>query len=140
MLSSRCKQTDVTGHDSPGPYASQPQRLCLAICEYIPKTKATSTLPWTVPSPAEKRGGLGKGLTTLSRKTKQIVTKTSTKGTLLNLGEGGPPGESTTPCSESRKETTSPIPFLSSKKISKIGTWNVRTMFEANKAGQIARE
>jgi len=26
------------------------------------------TLPWTVPSPAEKRGRLGKGLTTLSRK------------------------------------------------------------------------
>ena len=100
----------------------------------IPKT-----LPWTVPSPAEKRGGLGKGLTTLSRK-KQIVTKTSTKGTLLNLGEGGPPGESMTPCSESREEATSPIPFLSSKKISKVGTWNVRTMFEANKAAQIARE
>ena len=48
--------------------------------------------------------------------------------------------ESMTPCSESRKEATSPIPFLSSKKISKIGTWNVRTMFEANKAAQIARE
>ena len=91
-----------------------------------------STMPWTVPSPAEKRGGLGKGLTTLSRK-KQIVTKTSTKGTLLNLGEGGPPGESMTPCSEIRKEATSPIPFLSSKKISKIGTWNLRTMFEETK-------
>ena len=65
-----------------------------------------------VPRPAEKRGGLGKGLTTLSRK-KQIVTKTSTKGTLLNLGEGGPPGESMPPCSESRKEATSPISFLS---------------------------
>ena len=92
-------------------------------------------MPWTVPSPAEKRGGLGKGLTTLSRKEKQIFTKTSTKGTLLNLGEGGPPGESMTPCSESRKEATSPIPLLSSKKISKIGT-----MFEANKTAQIARE
>ena len=82
---------------------------------------------------------MGKGLAAISRK-KQIVTKTSAKGTLLNLGEGGPPGESMTPCSESRKETTSPIPFLSSKKISKIGTWNVRTMFEANKAAQIARQ
>ena len=56
------------------------------------------------------------------------------------MGEGGPPGESMTPCSESRKEATSPIPFLSSKKISKIGTWNVKTMFETNKAAQIARE
>ena len=35
------------------------------------------TLPWTVPSPTEIRGGLGKWLTTLSRKKKQIVTKTA---------------------------------------------------------------
>ena len=54
----------------------------------------------------------------------------------MNLVEGGPPGDSMTPCSESRKEATSPIPFLSSKK---IGTWNMRTMFEA-KAAKIARE
>ena len=84
-----------------------------------------STQPWTVRSPAEKRGVLGKGLTTLSHK--KIVTKTSTKGTLLNLGEGGPPGKSMMPCSESRKEATSPLPFMSSKRISKIGTWNMRT-------------
>ena len=44
------------------------------------------------------------------------------------------------PCNESRKEATSPIPFLSSKKISTIGTWNMRTKFEANKVAQIARE
>ena len=45
-----------------------------------------------------------------------------------------------TSCSESRKEVASLIPFLSSKKFSKIRTWNVRTMIEANKAAQIARE
>ena len=56
------------------------------------------------------------------------------------MGEGGPPGEGMTPCSESRKEATSPIPFLYSKEISQIGIWNVRTMFEANIAAQIARE
>ena len=48
--------------------------------------------------------------------------------------------ESMTQCSESRKEVTSPMSFLSSKKIIKIGTWNVRTMYETNKAAQIARE
>ena len=31
------------------------------------------------------------------------------------------------------------MPFFSSNKIKKIGTWNVRTMNEANKAAQIAR-
>ena len=86
-----------------------------------------STQPWTVPSPAEKGGGLGKGLQPFHVKKTQIITKQLTKGTLLNLGEGGPPGESMTPCSESCKEATSLIPFLYSKKISKIGTWNVRT-------------
>ena len=47
--------------------------------------------------------------------------------------------ESMTPCSGSRKEATSPMPFLSSKKSIKIGTWNVRTTYEANKAAKIAR-
>ena len=61
------------------------------------------TLPWMVPSPAEKNMRIG--LTTLSRK-KQIVTKTSTKGTLLNLGEKGPPGESMTPRNETPGKQT----------------------------------
>ena len=43
-------------------------------------------------------------------------------------------------CGESRKEATSPMPFLSTKEISKVGTWNVRTMYEASKTAQIARE
>ena len=41
---------------------------------------------------------------------------------------------------ESRKDATSPMPFLSTKEISKVGTWNVRTMYEASKTAQIARE
>ena len=93
-----------------------------------------------VPSPAEKRGGLGKGRTTLSRKKTDCYENIDQRNSTELGREGGPPGESMTPCSESRKEATSPIPFLSSKKISKIGTWNMRTMFEANKAAQIARE
>ena len=44
------------------------------------------------------------------------------------------------PSSKTRKEASSPIAFLSSKKISKIRTWNLRTMFEPNKPAQIARE
>ena len=43
-------------------------------------------------------------------------------------------------CGESRKEATSPMPFLSTKEISKVGTWNVRPMYEASKTAQIARE
>ena len=43
-------------------------------------------------------------------------------------------------CGEGRKEATSPMPFLSTKEISKVGTWNVRTMYEASKTAQIARE
>ena len=43
-------------------------------------------------------------------------------------------------CGESRKEATSPMPFLSTNEISKVGTGNVRTMYEASKTAQIARE
>ena len=48
--------------------------------------KYGETLPWLVRSPAEKRGGLGKGLTTFSRKTdcyENIDQKNSTE-----LGRG----------------------------------------------------
>ena len=40
--------------------------------------------------------------------------------------------ESVTLCSESQKEATSPMPFLSPKKISKTRTWNVRIMYKSN--------
>ena len=57
------------------------------------------------------------------------------------LDEEGPPEESfMKQCSESREEAASPIPLLSSKKISRIGTWNVRTMYETGKAAQVAAE
>ena len=36
---------------------------------------------------------------------------------------------------ESRKEATSPMPFLSTKEMSKVGTWNVRTMDYAKQDG-----
>ena len=72
---------------------------------------------------------------------KKLVTETSIKETLLSLRRRRPPLENArTLCGESRKEATSPMPFLSTKEISKVGTWNVRTMYEASKTVQIARE
>ena len=55
------------------------------------------TMPW--PSLTEKRGGLGKGLTTRYCKQKQFVTRTSTRNS-PKLGLGRSPGEGMTPCSE----------------------------------------
>ena len=46
---------------------------CIYIYIYIHVNVAT--LPLTVPNPAEKRGGLGKGLTTLSRKKNRLLRK-----------------------------------------------------------------
>ena len=40
---------------------------------------------------------------------------------------------------QSRKESTLPK-LLSSKTITRVGTWNVRTMYEGRKATVIARE
>lgn len=66
---------------------------------------------------------------------RNIDTRISTE-----LVRGRTSVESVTLCSESRKEVTLPMPFLSPKKISKTGTWNVRTMYKSNKAAQIARK
>ena len=76
---------------------------CTASPVFCITPRVFGILPWTVPSPAEKIGGLDKGLTTLSRNKTQIVTKTSTKGTSR---------KNMTPCSERRKEPASPIRLL----------------------------
>ena len=56
------------------------------------------------------------------------------KETVLSLRDRRPPLENARAlCGESRKEATSPMHFLSTKEMSKVGTWNVRTMYEANK-------
>jgi len=41
---------------------------------------------------------------------------------------------------QSRKEPRLPTPFLSSRTQTKIGTWNVRTLYESGKAAQVANE
>ena len=45
-----------------------------------------------------------------------------------------------TSCSESRKEAAGPTPFLNTRTALKIGTWNVRTMFDTERTVQVARE
>ena len=51
-----------------------------------------------------------------------------------------PWGNARTLCGEIRKEATLPMPFLSTKEILKVGTWNARTMYEASEIAQITRE
>ena len=55
---------------------------------YISSYLGMLTLPWTVPSPAEKRGGLGKGLTTLSRKKKTDCYENIDQRNSTELGRG----------------------------------------------------
>ena len=43
-------------------------------------------------------------------------------------------------CKENRKEAAGLIPFLTTRKASKIATWNIRTMYEAGRSVQVAKE
>ena len=63
------------------------------------------------------------------------------KKTTSVLEEAGPglPGHMTC-CGESRKEATMPMTLLSTRKTLNIGTWNVRTLYEAGKTGQVTAE
>ena len=55
------------------------------------------------------------------------------------LEEAGPglPGRMTC-CGENRKEATMPMTLLSTRTSLNIGTWNVRTMYDAGKTEQVA--
>ncbi|XP_061175584.1 uncharacterized protein LOC133184509 [Saccostrea echinata] len=57
----------------------------------------------------------------------------------LTQGEASPRGHKTQ-TGESRIETSQPKVLLTMKAATRIGTWNVRTMFETGKAAQVARE
>ena len=61
-------------------------------------------------------------------------TCTTNENNTSVLEEAGPglPGRMTS-CGESRKEATMPMTLLSTRKTMNIGTWNVRTMYEAGK-------
>lgn len=57
------------------------------------------------------------------------------------MGEDGPSSRRTmTRCSESPREAARPTPLLTPKRITKVATWNVRTMYETGKAAQVAKE
>ena len=45
-----------------------------------------------------------------------------------------------TSCSESQKEAAGPTPLLNTRTALKIGTWNVRMMFDTGRTVQVARE
>ena len=72
---------------------------------------------------------------------KELATETSTTNSKQpDLGEEGSSNRTMTQGSDSQKEATTPTPLLSSKRISRIGTWNIRTMYEAGKVAQVAAE
>ncbi|KAI0216627.1 hypothetical protein LSAT2_031378 [Lamellibrachia satsuma] len=68
------------------------------------------TLPWPVPSPDGKRGGLGVGLAPPPRK-KKIATETPTKDTETTVleGEGSSFRRLMTPCGESRESSEASV-------------------------------
>ena len=73
---------------------------------------------------------------------KDLVTEASTTTTQnTHLGEeGSPPRGLMTHCSESRKEAARPTPLLTSRTTTRVATWNIRTMFEAGRTAQVAKE
>ena len=103
------------------------------------------TPPWLVPSPGEKGGGLGVRLVTSPCKTSACyrnMTCTRMNQVSSALGRGEPPQRrQMTPCGESQMtlEATRPKTLLI-QRATRMGTWNVRTMYETGKAFQIAAE
>ena len=82
------------------------------------------------------------GLTTPSCK-KQLVTETSTiENASGDRGDAGQPQDgSLKVVSESRKEADSPTAdTLKPNKKSRIGTWNVRTLYQTGKLSQVVKE
>ena len=88
---------------------------------------------------------MGGGLASLHCQTK-FATETPTKNSNISaLGADGPPvvstaGGSMTRDGQSRKEAVLPTTILSTRATTKIGTWNVRTMYESGKPAQVANE
>ena len=85
--------------------------------------------------------GLGWGLITHSRKNKTI-TVTEDIQISINIAEAmRAPSSRMTHLDQSRKETQKPTASIVNPKLeARIGNWNVRTMFETGKAGQVVRE
>ena len=60
--------------------------------------------------------------------------------TSVFVGENAPSGACMKHRCESRREAAMPNPLLTPKTTTLFGTWNVRTMYKAGKAAQIAAE
>ncbi len=74
---------------------------------------------------------------------KQLATETSNseKRDFILEEEGSPSGRIMTPSGESRSpEAARPNPLLSTRNITSIGTWNVKTMYQMGKTAQIVAE
>ena len=84
---------------------------------------------------------MGWGLITHSRKN-QLITETEGIRTSINIGDATRALSSRmTLLGKSRKEEQKPTAsFVNAKNKTTIRNWNVRTMFETGKAGQVARE
>lgn len=86
---------------------------------------------------------MGTGLTTQSHR-KNFVTETATKETNTNVCNGVPESSEDTRMivsSESRKETPDrKMEVLNTKCKTRIGFWNVRTMYETSKLAQVTAE
>src|SRR6202042_2022904 len=83
------------------------------------------------------------GLATPSYKKLLTATKTAAKSmkSLPSKEEEGPfTSVMMKQDGESRKDARSQTHLLSTRKTSRIGTWNVRTMFESGKSKQVAEE
>ena len=84
--------------------------------------------------------GVGIGLTTPSYK-KEPVTETATKTFEDDLVEEEPSlAEPMTPAGESPREAGVPTTLLTTKNKTRIGTWNIRTLYETGKTAQVCSE
>ena len=73
---------------------------------------------------------------------KRPVTKASTTTNQnTHLGKDGSPSRRfMMQCSEGRKEAARLTPLLTPRTSARLGTWNIRTMYETGKTIQVARE
>ena len=89
------------------------------------------TPSWPVPSPGEKGGGLCVRPAPSPRKNPNLQNQKPQQRYWIN---GIDPGES------AMTWTCPPTKLLSSRTVSRIATWNVRTMYETGRTAQVARE
>ena len=84
--------------------------------------------------------GLDAGLTTQSWKNRP-VTETATTNPENNLApEESSPVEPMMRAGESLREASAQTTLLTAKSKTRIGTWDIRTLYEAGKSAQVSRE